>query len=81
MYFYGFTPIAVFPFLFAFDIGGLGFEFGMFVAGWRHALRSEWPFIIVITTPIADRAVVYKTQLAEWRDVVSQACMRTRQGC
>ena len=21
----------------------------MFVAGWRHALRSEWPFIIIIT--------------------------------
>ena len=20
----------------------------MFVAGWRHALRSEWPFIIII---------------------------------
>ena len=19
----------------------------MFVAGWRHALRSEWPFIII----------------------------------
>ena len=22
----------------------------MFVAGWRHALRSEWPFIIIIIT-------------------------------
>ena len=21
----------------------------MFVAGWRHALRSEWPFIIIIS--------------------------------
>ena len=20
----------------------------MFIAGWRHALRSEWPFIIII---------------------------------
>ena len=20
----------------------------MFVAGWRHALRSEWPYIIII---------------------------------
>ena len=20
----------------------------VFVAGWRHALRSEWPFIIII---------------------------------
>ena len=26
----------------------LGFEFRMFVAGWRHALRSEWPFITII---------------------------------
>ena len=29
-------------------VGGLGFEFRVFVAGWRHALRSEWPFIIII---------------------------------
>ena len=25
-----------------------GFELCVFVAGWRHALRSEWPFIIII---------------------------------
>ena len=37
-----------FPLLFAFVVGGLGFEFCEFVAGWRHALRSEWPFIIII---------------------------------
>ena len=37
--------ISSFPFLLAFDAGGLGFEFCVFVAGWRHALRSEWPFI------------------------------------
>ena len=36
-------------FILAFDVGGLGFEFCVFVAGWRHALRSEWPFIIIIT--------------------------------
>ena len=30
------------------DIYSLGFEFCVFVAGWRHALRSEWPFIIII---------------------------------
>ena len=34
--------------LLAFVVGGLGFEFCVFVAGWRHALRSEWPFIIII---------------------------------
>ena len=33
-------------------VGGLGFEFRVFVAGWRHALRSEWPFIIIIITLI-----------------------------
>ena len=38
--------------LFAFVVGGLGFEFCVFVAGWRHALRSEWPFIIIINTAI-----------------------------
>ena len=37
-----------FPLLLAFDVGGLGFEFCVFVAGWRHALRSEWPFIVII---------------------------------
>ena len=37
-----------FPLFFAFVVGGLGFEFCVFVAGWRHALRSEWPFIIII---------------------------------
>ena len=37
-----------FPLLFASVVGGLGFEFCVFVAGWRHALRSEWPFIIII---------------------------------
>ena len=41
-----------FPLLFAFVVGGLGFEFCVFVAGWRHALRSEWPFIIIIITTI-----------------------------
>ena len=37
-----------FPLLFAFVVGGLGFEFCVFVAGWRHALQSEWPFIITM---------------------------------
>ena len=27
--------ISSFPFLFAFDVGGLGFDFCVFVAGWR----------------------------------------------
>ena len=40
--------ILLFSFAFAFVVGGLGFELCVFVAGWRHALRSEWPFIIII---------------------------------
>ena len=42
-----------FPLLFAFVVGGLGFEFCVFVAGWRHALRSDKPsiIIIIINTP------------------------------
>ena len=44
--------ILFFPFLLAFVVGGLGFEFCVFVAGWRHALRSEWPFIIFKRKPI-----------------------------
>ena len=45
-----------FPLLFAFVVGGLGFEFCVFVAGWRHALRSEWPFIIIIIIIIKRRS-------------------------
>ena len=37
-----FILLYIFPLLLAFDVGGLGFEFCVFVAGWRHALRSEW---------------------------------------
>ena len=44
----GFILIFIFPLLLAFLVGGLSFEFCVFVAGWRHALRSEWPFIIII---------------------------------
>ena len=40
-----------FPLLFVFVVGGLGSELCVFVAGWRHALRSEWPFIIIILIP------------------------------
>ena len=36
--------ISSFPLLLAFVVGGLGFEFCVLVAGWRHGLRSEWPF-------------------------------------
>ena len=43
-----FILFSSFPLLFAFVVGDLGFEFCVFVAGWRHALRSEWPFIIII---------------------------------
>ena len=45
---------AVFYFIFLFSFAfcvrcwGPRFEFCVFVAGWRHALRSEWPFIIII---------------------------------
>ena len=38
----------IFPLLFAFVVGGLGFEFCVFVASWRHALRSERPFILIL---------------------------------
>ena len=43
-----FILLSGFPLLLAFDVGGLGLEFRVFVAGWRHALRSEWPFITII---------------------------------
>ena len=45
-----FIIFLIFNFLFAFVVGGLGFEFCVFVAGWRHALRSEWPYIKLLTS-------------------------------
>ena len=41
-----FILFSSFPLLLAFVVGGLGFEFCVLVAGWGHALWSEWPFII-----------------------------------
>ena len=38
-----FILFSSFPLLLAFVVGGLG---------WRHALRSEWPFIIIIISII-----------------------------
>ena len=43
-----FILFSSFPLLFAFVVEGLGFELCVFIAGWRHARRSEWPFIIII---------------------------------
>ena len=33
-------------------VGGLGFEFCVFVAGWRHALRSEWPLLLLLLSSV-----------------------------
>ena len=33
--------------------------FCVFVAGWRHALRSEWPFIIIIISTIITKTYTY----------------------
>ena len=33
---------------FPFQVFAFPFELCMFVVGWRHAFRSEWPFIITI---------------------------------
>ena len=41
-------PVGSFPLLLAFVVEGLGIEFCVIVAGWKHALRSEWPFIIIL---------------------------------
>ena len=60
-----FILFSSFPLLLAFVVGGLGFEFCVFVAGWRHALRSEWPFIIIInkTTEWPDFRFCYGFQI------------------
>ena len=53
-----------FPLLLAFVVGGLCFEFLVFVAGWRHALRSEWPFIIIIIIMMMIIIKLYKACLS-----------------
>ena len=58
-----FILFSSFPLLLASVVGGLGFEFCVFVAGWRHALRSEWHFIIIVLSP-PTRAHPTRTQLA-----------------
>ena len=63
---FSFILFSSFPLLVAFVVGGLGFEFCVFVAGWRHARRSEWLllFIIIITTGCSrGRAVASKSEL------------------
>ena len=55
----GGQPVLSFEQFFAFVVGGLGFEFCVFVAGWRHALRSEWPFIIIIIIQYTVYAIRY----------------------
>ena len=67
-----------------FVVGGLGFEFCVFVAGWRHALRSEWPFIINIinqkpVTPQAPHArpqASHETSQMQWFRVWSGSGFR-----
>ena len=36
--------VCLLPRFFLSFVRDLGFEFGVFVTGCRHALRSEWPF-------------------------------------
>ena len=36
----------------------------MFVAGWRHALRSEWPFIIIIIRCISEHTYLQPSRIA-----------------
>ena len=54
-----------FPLLLAFDVGGLGFELCMFVAGWRYALRSEWLYlrVTVLCSQINQMKALEKTEL------------------
>ena len=45
---YPYSPFTVCNLVLSLPYTILSFEFCVFVAGWRHALRSEWPFIIII---------------------------------
>ena len=38
--------LQVLSFLFAFAVGGLGFDLCVFVVGWGHAFQSEWLLLI-----------------------------------
>ena len=71
-----FILFSSFPFLLDFDVGGLVFEFCVFVAGWRHDLRSEWPFIIIILMHTHDRKtlIVPQRELAPLAWPVNERC-------
>ena len=48
--------------------------FCVFVAGWRHALRSAWPFVIMIiyiTCSVALGAKALNLQIRHWLEVCS----------
>ena len=42
----------------------------MFVAGWRHALRSEWPSIIIITHGEQMLQAVYNHEIQALNDTL-----------
>ena len=54
--------ISNFYFLFVFAVGGLGFEFCVFVAGWRHSIRSEWPSLFFSLLSHAS-TILHRTQV------------------
>ena len=51
----GFRPIIIIIIFTVYKV----YRFCVFVAGWRHALRSEWPFIIIIIKVYTDLAWDY----------------------
>ena len=57
-------------------VGGLGFEFCMFVTGWRHALRSEWPFIIIFIKYTLQQIVCAAGSRQQARSVLASIRMR-----
>ena len=58
-----FACILITVLILVFVVGGLGFEFCVFVAGWRHALRSEWPCIIIMLITVLTSSIYWSIQV------------------
>ena len=56
-----FILFSSFPLLLAFVVGGLGFEFCVFVAGWKHALGVSGLLLLVVVVAYRIPYTIYVT--------------------
>ena len=55
--------------MFAFDVGGLGFEPCVLI-GWRHVFQSEWPFISIDLLSLIYSLYISMFFRSEWNFII-----------